>query len=118
MPGMLAISLTTGISSICPVARILVVGTMTRARDRGVYEGDGSARDASKDKKSPPSPRRRMKKTKEDCFHGEYPTTRSLTRHEQPFPGTPLMTDQSKLLQLRGLKKSGLRSWSRKVAKD
>jgi hypothetical protein len=51
-----------------------------------------------------------MKKTKEDCFHGKYPTTRSLTRHEQPFPGTPLLTDQPKLLQLRGLKKSGLRS--------
>jgi hypothetical protein len=118
MPGMLAISLTTGICSICLVARILVVCAMARARHRGVYEGDGSTRDASKNEKSPPSPRRRMKKTKEDCFHGEYPTTRSLTRHEKPFRGTPLMTDQSKLLQLCGLKKPGPRSWSRKVAKD
>jgi hypothetical protein len=105
---MLAISLTTGIRSICPIARILVC-TMARARERRIYEGDGSSRDASKDEKSPPSPWRRMKKTKEDCFHGKYPTTRSLTRHEQPFRGTPLPTDQSKLLQLRGLKKSGLK---------
>lgn len=113
MPSMLAISLMTGICGICPVARILVVCTMARACYRSVYKGYGSARDASKDEKSPPSPRRWMKKTKEDCFHGKYPTTRSLTRHEQPFPGTPLLTDQSKLLQLRGLKKPGLGSWSR-----
>jgi hypothetical protein len=119
---MLAISRMTGICGvcpmaricgICPVARILVVCTMARARYRSVYQGQGSACDAGKDEKSPPSPRRRIKKTKEGCFHGKYPTTRSLTRHEQPFPGTPLLTDQSKLLQLRGLKKPGLGSRSR-----
>ena len=105
-----------GMLVICPATELLVFPPMSGTRNRVVYEGNGNARDASEDQKTPPPPPRWMKN--EDCFHGKYPTTRSLTRHDQPFPGTPAATDQSKLLQLRGLKKHGLKFWSKKVAKD
>ena len=73
---------------ISVMAKLLIAAAMPGSRGRFVYERKGTARDESKDQKPPPPPSRWMKGTKKDCFHGEYPTTRSLTRHNQPFPGT------------------------------
>ena len=88
------------------MAELLIAAPMPGSRGRVAYERKGTARDESKDQKPPPPPPRWMKGTKKDCFHGENPTTRSLTRHNQTFPGTqhlPISPSYFKLADRRSL---------------